>query len=114
MKPIKAFKFTQHALFVGGVVGGLALASYIIMLIWNAVLVPAMGLNSVSYGLAVKGLLGIVGIIGILSGVKQLVDFIMVRISFSIAQKRIKKMVDAQKELMKHFKMFTGGDEEHE
>jgi len=96
----------SQMIVVSLVVGFFALSALILMLAWNGVLVPMIGFNVISYWLSVKGMLSIVGAAAIFIGIRQFVDFCILRFSFYLAKKRVRKEVEAQAELLKHFKMF--------
>jgi hypothetical protein len=92
-------------IFILTVIAFIALSALAIWGIWNKVL-TITGVQPISYWFSVAILASIYAIIAILTGSKQLVDFLLLRISLSYAKKRIEKEVKAQAELLKHFKMF--------
>lgn len=91
--------------------GAIALSALILMVLWNAFLVPVIGITALTFWLAVKGWAFIYFITAVILGVKQLVEFLMLNITMHVARKQAMKTVDAQEELMKHFSMFGGQDE---
>ena len=98
--------FAPMTILIVAFAGGIALAVFILMLLWNSFLVPAVSVTTINYVLALKGYLLIAITIGMFVAAKHVANFIILNISMAIARRKIKDIVDSQDELLKHFKMF--------
>ena len=83
------------------------------MLLWNAFLSPTFGVTTLSYGQSVLGLLFIFIIVVGLAGLRQAADFLALKVSLWIAQREVQKQQKGGAELLKHFKMFGGNEEQN-
>ena len=94
-------------IFALTIVAFILVSALIVWVIWNGVLVTAIStIKPVSFLWSLGFMAGIYSGIAIFLASKQLVEFLLLRVSLSYARKRMKKEVDAQAELLKHFRMF--------
>lgn len=88
-----------------------ATLALVFMGLWNVFLVPAVGVNAISYLSAFAGLGLIYAAFLALSWAKQIANFVMLQVSLHFLKSRMKKVANAQAELYKHFEFMDKGDE---
>jgi len=94
--------------------GAIALSALIFMVLWNAFLVPAVGVAVLSFWLAVKGWAFVYFVTAMVLGAKQFVDFLLFNLTIHVARRQAEKEMSAHTDLMKHFSMFGGQGEQNE
>ena len=86
-----------------------AFLALLLMLLWNAFLVPAVGVAALSYLMALKGVGFAYFIGGAIMVIKSNLEFVAVSASLFIANKKMSRELDEHKSLLRHFPDFFGG-----
>ena len=95
----------KFILFLIVMAGAIAFSAFILMLIWNAFLVPVFGVVSLSFGMAILGWIFIYFVTALIVGAKSVVDFIQFQLTMHVAKQQMKSFFEKQgiSGLMEHF-----------
>lgn len=104
--PLKLETITKFLLPFIGIVGSIMLLTLILMFLWNAFLVGAVGVATLTFGQAILGWMFIYFLTVMFLGAKQLVQLVQLGITMLVFNRQMKKLKTEQDGLLKHFKNF--------